>query len=303
MKRTYTAKDAEAFVEKNIAKARRPPTIDAKVRRARAEAHRQDMELARKTLSTGSLDLKRLDKLARERAQVRRKLAGEQRQKVIKASAAVAKWLSGRLPVLPADPMNVIIDRVTFVRSFADQGVVTDSNIGSLDSWAKYKFQHSGDAIGETGTGKLSFFVLWQNPRTDTIVANVGPRVQVNANLSVDADWNGVAAWFFPDSKALATVRARTTVFAMDSSINSIVSDVILGNVSATGGFFGGDDSTSLAVDQFISGAGIFVPAQAFILIEVALLTEWQLLDGSVDLDADSGSFKVSVPHLIITMT
>src|SRR4029077_17408276 len=100
---------------------------------------------------------------AARRAHVASSLAGEQRQKVIKASAAVAKWLSGRLPVLPADPMNVIIDRVTFVRSFAAQGVVTDSNIGSLDSWAKYKFQHSGDAIGETGTGKLSFFVLWQN--------------------------------------------------------------------------------------------------------------------------------------------
>lgn len=303
MKRTYTAKEAEAFVEKNIAQAKRPPTIDAKVRRTRAEAHRKDVELARKALSTGSLDVKGLDTLARERAEARRKLAGEQRQKAIKASGAVAKWLSGRLPVLPADPMNVILDRVTFIRSFADQGVVTDSNIGSLDSWAKYKFQHSGDSIGETGTGRLSFFVLWQNPRTDTIVANVGPRLQVNANLAVDANWNGVAAWFFPDSKALATVRARTTVFAMDSSINSIVSDVILGNASATGGFFGGDDSVSLAVDQFISGAGVFVPAQAFILIEVALITEWQLLNGSVDLDADGGSFQVGVPHLIITVT
>ncbi len=300
---TYTAKEAEAFVEKNIAKAKRPPTIDAKVRRARAAAGRKDTELARKVLSTGGLDLKRLDTLARERAEARRSRADEQRRLAIKNSAAVAKWISGRTPVLPADPMNVILDRVTFIRSFADQGVVTDSNIGSLDSWAKYKFQHSGDAIGVTGTGRLSFFVLWQNPRTETIMANVGPRVQVNANLSVDADWNGVAAWFFPDSKALATVRARTTVFAMDSSINSIVSDVILGTVDAMGGFFGGDDSTSLAVDQFMPGAGVFVPAEAFILIEVSLVTEYQLLDGSVDLDADSASFQVTVPHLIITIT
>ena len=86
-------------------------------------------------------------------------------------------------------------------------------------------------------------------------------------------------------------------------SINSIVSDVILGTVDATGGFFGGDDSTSLAVDQFMPGAGVFVPAEAFILIEVSLVTEYQLLDGSVDLDADSSSFQVSVPHLIITIT
>jgi len=106
-----------------------------------------------------------------------------------------------------------------------------------------------------------------------------------------------------PDSRAIATVRSRTTVFAMDSSINSIVSDVILGNDSVSGGFFGGDDSTSLAIDQFMPGAGVFVPANAFILIEVSLVTEWQILDGSVTLDADSGSFQVTVPHLIITVT
>jgi hypothetical protein len=302
---TYTAKEAQAFVEKNIAKAKRPPTIDAKLRRARAAAGRKDTELARKVLSTGGLDLKRLDKLARDGDKARRSRAKEQHRLAIKNSAAVAKWLSGQvLPVVPADPMNIIIDRVTFIRTFADQGVITDSNIGSLDSWAKYKYQpSSSDAFLETGSGKLSFFVLWQNPRSDTIVANVGPRVQVNANLSVSADWNGVASWYLPDSRAIATVRSRTTVFAMDSSINSIVSDVILGNDSVSGGFFGGDDSTSLVVDQFMPGAGVFVPANAFILIEVSLVTEWQLLDGSVTLDAASGDFKVTVPHLIITVT
>src|SRR5215471_4357994 len=127
MDRTYTEKDAKAFVEKNIAKAKRPPTIDAKARRARAAAGRKDTELARKALATGGLDLKRLDKLASERDKARRARVKDQRRLAIKNSAAVAKWLSGRpLPVLPADPQNIIVDRVTFIRSFADQGVVTD---------------------------------------------------------------------------------------------------------------------------------------------------------------------------------
>src|SRR5262245_48871617 len=107
MTRTYTAKEAEAFVDKYIAKAKRPPTIDAKVRRARAAAGRKDTELARKALATGGLDLKRLDKLASERDKARRSRVKDQRQLAIKNSAAVAKWLSGRsLPVLPADPHN-----------------------------------------------------------------------------------------------------------------------------------------------------------------------------------------------------
>jgi hypothetical protein len=303
-KREYVTDEVEALIEKNIARARPIPTSDAKARRTRAEANRKDAALARKALSGGGLDLKRLDTLARERAKARRARTAEQRRRAVEASAAVDRRLTGLTPVLPADPMNVIIDRVTFIRSFADAGVVTDSHIGSLDSWAKYKLKPSSGAITKTGLGRLSFFVLWQNPRTEAIVANVGPRVHVNAHLSVDADWNGVAAWFIGGSEARATVRARTTVWAMwDSSVQAIVSDLILGSAGATGGFFGGDDSTSFAFNQFIPGSGFFVPAQASVLIEVSLLTEYELTSGSLDLDAASGAFKVAVPHLIITVT
>jgi hypothetical protein len=302
MKNAYAADDVQAFIEKNIAQARPLPSSDAETRRTRAEADRRDAELARKVLSAGGLDLERLDTLARERAHARRSRADKQRRRAVKGSAAVGRWLTGLTPVLPIDPENVIISTVTFIRTFADAGVVTDSHIGSLDNWARYKLQPSSGAT-KTGTGRLSFFVLWQNPRTDAIVANVGPRVVVNAHLSVDADWNGVASWFIGGSEARATVRARTTVWAMDSSIQAIVSDVILGSAGATGGFFGGDDSTSIAVNQFVPGSGFFVPAQAFVLIEVTLLTEYELTSGSLDLDAASGQFRVSVPHLIVTGT
>ena len=198
--------------------------------------------------------------------------------------------------------MNVIIDRVTFIRSFAGEGAVTESGVGSLDSFAKYRFEKSA-SMTETGTARLSFFTLWRNPRTGPIVANVGPRVVANAHLSVDADWNGVAAWFIGGSEARATIRARTTVHAMDSSISAVVSDVILGSAGATGGFFGGDDSTTLAFNEFIPGSGVVVPGQAFILIETSLVTEWVVTGGSVNLDAGSGAFQIEVPHLIITIT
>ena len=306
MTNAYAADEVEAFIEKNIAPARLFPSSDAEGRRARAEADRNDAELARQALAGGGLDIERLDTLARERADARRARADEQRRLAVEGSTAADQWLTGLTPVLPVDPasINVIIDRVTFIRSFAGAGAVTDSHIGSLDSWARYRLQPPSGGLGITGTGRLSFFVLWQNPRNEAIVANVGPRVVVNAHLSVDADWNGVAAWFLGGSEVRATVRARTTVWAMwDSSVQAIVSDVILGSAGATGGFFGGDDSTSIAVNQFIPGSGFFVPAQAFVLIEVTLLTEYFQTSGSLDLDAASGAFRVSVPHLIITVT
>jgi hypothetical protein len=306
MKSAYAADEVKDFIEKNIAQARPVASSDVEARRARAEANRHDAELARKELSAAGLDLERLDTLARERAQARRSRADDERRRAIEGSTAVDRWLTGRTPTLPIDPLstNVIVDRVTFIRTFADSGVVVDSNIGSLDSWARYKLQPSSGAVTATGLGRLSFFVLWQNPRNQSVVANVGPRVVVNAHLSVDAEWNGVAAWFIGGSEARATVRARTTVWAMwDSSVQAIVSDVILGSAGASGGFFGGYDSTSIAVNQFVPGSGFFVPKNAYVLIEVSLLTEYQLTSGSVDFDAASGAFKVSVPHLIVTVT
>ncbi len=197
----------------------------------------------------------------------------------------------------------MIVDRVTFIRSFAGAGVVTDSQIGSLDSWARYRLEVSGDSVGSSGTGRLSFFTLWRNPRSKRILAEVGARVVANMHLAVDAEWNGVAAWFISGSEARATVRARTTVMAMwDSSVQSVVSDVILGSAGATGGFFGGDDSTTIVKNEFLPGSAMSIPANASVLIEVSVLTEWVAMNGSIDLDAASGDFQVAVPHLIITI-
>lgn len=296
--------EVEAFIEKNIAltppfPARRPEAL-----RARADALREDAQAARMQFSAAGVDVERLDELAKEQAGARHARADKERLRAIQASAAVDAWLSGLTPApLDPGPTIAVIDQVTFIRSFG-VGVVTDSGISSTDNWARYQLQVSADAVDQIGAGRLSFFILWKNPRTRAIIANVDPRVSVNAYLAVNAEWNGVGDWFIGGSEALATVRARTTVWAMwTPSLQGVVSDVILGSAGATGGFFGGDDSISLAVNQLIPGTGFFVPAKESILIEVSLLTEYKLANGSLHLDAGSGDLKVSMPHLIIKMT
>jgi hypothetical protein len=277
---------------------------DPKTVKARTKEARENRALARRELVAGGLDPKRLDVLAAKRAAVRQKRVEQTRQSAIKASAAVGRRLGQLTPILipPADPMNVIIDRVTFIRSFAGAGSVADSEIHSLNSWARYRLNGSA-GVTESGTGRLSFFTLWQNPRNEPVVVTTGARLVVNAHLSVDAEWQGVADWFIGGSSAQATVRARTTVWAMDSSQKSIVHDSILAQTAASGGFFGDDNSASIAFNEFLSTSGVVVAARAYILIEVELRTEWTATNGSIALDAASGSFKVSVPHLILSVT
>lgn len=302
---TDSREAAEAFIE-TIAGRTGPGGQEDPDRRARSEAARDDAALARSELQAGGFDFDRLDALAAERSKIRRERIDQAHRRAVEASEAVARRLEALTPTiaLPADPMNVIIDRVTFIRSFTGGGVVVDSEIGSLDSWARYRLDSSGDAITGSGTGRLSFFTLWQNPRSEQVVVTAGARLVVNAHLSVDAQWNGVASWFIGGSEARATVRARTTVWALwDSTVKSIVHDRILADAGATGGFFGGDDSASIAFNEFLPASGFTVPASANILVEVELLTEWVATGGSVRLDAEGGSFRVSVPHLILTLT
>ncbi len=296
---------AEAFVETvvvpRIARTRRE---DPQTLRVRAEMGRDNSDAGLRALQDGGLDVDRLDALAADRSEARRERLRQAHQRAVAGSAEAERRLKDLAPPLPpTTPMNIIIDRVTFIRSFADEGTVYDFSINSLDSWAKYGFDASGDSVGATGLGRLSFFTLWENPEIKPVILTAGARLAVNAYLSVDADWNGVAAWFFPDSEARATVRARTTVWGMDSSVSSIVQDTILASAYASGGFFGGDDSTTITFDEFLDTSGVYVPAQAWSLIEVSLLTEWNALNGEVHLDARNGSFKVSVPWLILTVT
>ncbi|MGZ8803776.1 MAG: hypothetical protein ACXWZG_00560 [Microbacterium sp.] len=298
----YSQDELDTRVEEAITRTSPVSSADAETRRARSSAEREDLALARAALAH-DFDAERLDALARGRQSARRARIDDGRRRASEDSLRLWKELGALTPALPdpSAPMNVIIDRVTFIRSFAGAGAVTDSNIGSLDSWAKYRLNVSSQSLSENGTGRLSFFTLWRNPRTVPITARIGARLVTNAHLSADADWNGVAAWFIGGSKAQATVRARTTVMAMwDSSLQAIVNDVILDGVGATGGFFGGDDSTTVSMNDFLIGSAFSIPASASVLIDVALLTEWEITSGSVAVDADSGDFQVAVPHLII---
>ncbi|GAA1970394.1 hypothetical protein [Microbacterium deminutum] len=295
--------EVEAFIEMNIARTPPFPLRSPEGLRARADAVRNHAKTAYGLISEAGVDVRGLDELAKQGADARHARTEKERLRAIEASAAAGNWLSEHHPVMPDDPgaTDLVIDQVTFIRTFGAGDLLTDWNISSLHSWARYRLHASSETVEHVGQGRLSFFILWRNPSTRAIVASVGPRIIVNAYVAVEAEWQGVADWFFGGSEARGTVRVRTTVWAMwDPSVSGVVSDVILGSAGATGGFFGGDDSISLAVNQWVPGTGFSVPGHASILIEVSLLTDYNVTNGSLDLDAASGDFQIWLPFLRI---
>ena len=298
-------RQAEAFIDTVVAPRVAPIRgEDPRTRRARAEMARDDSNAGLQALQAGGLNLDALNALVAERAEARRERLQQAHQRAVDGSAEAERRLAGLAPpaLPPAPPTTVTIDQVTFIRSFAGEGLVYSSSIGPLDNWAKYGLDARGDAVGESGLGRLSFFTLWQNPQSKPVILSAGAQMVVNAYLSVDADANGVAVWFLPDSEADATLRTRITVWGMDSSVSSIVEDSVLTSLSVRGGFFGGDEGGSFTLTEALTGTGVYIAAKAWSLIEVSLLTEWTALNGAVHLDARSGSFKITVPSLTLTL-
>ncbi|MES2136570.1 MAG: hypothetical protein V4502_05865 [Pseudomonadota bacterium] len=296
-------KAAEAFIEKVVAPARAARKPDAKAVRARTELVHEDAEAARKALKASGIDPKALDKLAAERSKGRTKLAEKSHRRAVNASAAAARRLKDLAPViLPIDPVDTVIDQVTFIRSFAGQGAVIASNIGPSDNWAQYRVKSTSDAFD--GTGRLSFFTLWQNQLSVPAVLMARANLIINARLSCDAEWSGVASWFGMSSVAHGKVGLRTTVWGMDSSVSSIVQQQDVAEVRVDGGFFGDDSSKSIEFTQLLPASAVVVPAQTYVLIEIEVLTDWSANGGaSVTLDAESGSHRVDLPQLVLTVT
>jgi hypothetical protein len=253
-------------------------------------------------LAAAGLDPARLDALAAERSKARQQRAAEARERATQASFEIARRLAETpRPVLPADPDKLFIEQVTFIRTFLGGGTLIDSNVGPFDNWALYQLKGSASDTKARGVGRLSFFTLWSNPRNAPVTVTVRPGFGANAHLSVDADWNGVAAWFISGSDARATVRVRTTLWAMwNPGFSAISGEIVLADSGAIGGFFGDDGGAHIVYDNFLPGSPFVVPALASILIEVEVLTDWAVYNGSIRLDAESGAQRFSMHHLAL---
>jgi hypothetical protein len=296
-------------IEAIEASVRSGSTVNAS---AASRLRRRDMDRMQRLITAGELDIHGIEQAARASVAERRKLVEGARQRAIAGSSAASKRLAAlakaatvkpTTPTEPWQPGSFILEDATFVRSWPNAGDVSDSSLGNDGNFAEYKMHASADFVGTSDAARLSFYFLWENPRTEDIFANVAALLMVNAHLTVNADWNGVAAWFIGDSHASATVRARVSLWPLwTQSAPVIISDQVLASTTASGGFFGGSNDTSVEFSQLSNGAGFIVPAGRFLLIEVSLVTEWSANGGSIDLDASSGAFQVGCPAAIVTI-
>ncbi len=298
---------ARAYVEESAARLQRERAEDAEARPP-AFRDKKATELLREELADAGLDLKRLDKIGAKQTKLRKAYAEKSRLSALARSAEIARRLAARTPVIapPAeDPAEyILLDRPTFIRSFVDGGTMLESDIVALDSWARYRFESGRIYPWQTPTGRLSFFTLWRNERSRAVVVSPGARLVVNANLAGDTGFKGIGAWVGSEDTARATIRVRTTVHPLwDPNLATIVADREIGGISVSGGFWGDYEDKGIAFNEHVAASAMSVVRGGTILIEVALMTECNGSFGSITLDAEAGSHRVSMPHIILTIT
>jgi hypothetical protein len=271
----------------------------------------RDTERMRGVLTGAAIDAAELERVGRVASAEREELLAQARERAIAGSPAAAKRLAELSPgfVVLADPVepwqpgSFIVEDALFIRSWPEAGSLREFATGDVGNWAEYRLDVSGDAVASSDEARLSFYFLWQNPRDEDVYAHISARMAVNAHMTAHADWSGVAAWFFGDSFARAQVHGRLSLWPLwTDSTPAVMADVPIGQISATGGFFGGGDDTSLAASDLLSGGAFGIPAGRFVMIEVSLVTTWSAMDGSIDLDAESGSFRVDCPAAIVVL-
>ena len=191
MQHTVALEAAEALIEK-LALRNRRRSVHAELAGQRAKRKHEDAKLATRELSASGLDAGRLDAMVAERALLRRRLAEQARGRAIEASVAAGSRLRSLTPVVEPAPSDLVIDEVTFIRSFLGSGIVSDSAIAPGENFAQYRFRNHDPNASDPG--RLSFFTLWQNPENASKVVTAAARLLVNAHLSADCDGGGVGS-------------------------------------------------------------------------------------------------------------
>jgi hypothetical protein len=273
----------------------------------RSEAEKVIVPYLKKTgLDTGALQV------AQKRAQTEmRRLAHEQRQKVVGNSASVAarlrsaekSWRDAKSfrysnPKLAANFVPPVLDAVeTASMIVPSSGLeIDDFAMEPVNNWAKIKGHWTGNA-----SENLRFIFMWSNPNDRDTVINAASYLSVNGSCNLDAD--GGALGIFPGGTSGLGLTAFMDIWELWNQPPSAVQTetlVIFSKTVTGGGWFGSvgavetfdvnESTADLVYYQLV------LPPNGAVAFEVNLQVGPEIDGGSVEIDFSSGSFEVKCP-------
>lgn len=261
------------------------------------------------------MDDSALERLQCEHNAELRRIAEDAKREAVERSGEASRRLEAQvssqraaLDALPDDPFGPgshLLLSALFVRSSPTAGNLKDSHLEPGLNWAKWRSQVSGDAIRRQTSEKISFYILWQNPKDVSILADFLVRLTINGHCECSASWGGVASWFFPDSRSEVEISARLTMWPLwlPDAPRLPVYIAPIANVYAEGGFLGDSQGGSISAAPAVVTTQFAIPANGYVLIEASVVAEHDYLDGSADADFASGDlFGVGFAYGVVTV-
>jgi hypothetical protein len=206
------------------------------------------------------------------------------------------------LPDDPWKPWSQVLLSVLFVRAWPTAGNLHESHLEPGLNFAKYRVRKT-----PAGPEKVSFYILWQNPRDVWVEADILVRLAAYGHGECHADGGGVGSWFGLTSRSEAHLSAQLTLWRMWTSPTTTVTvdNVPFDSFSASGGFFGDTDAHSINQAPTVSTSAFSVAPAGVVIIEASVVVD-QVGLGSVDIDFASGAqpsgFSVGLPYAVVTL-
>lgn len=301
----------EAMVAEAEAKATElRPAAPALDRYPGLQASREGLSsIVTHALTLTEADRSKLDRLRREHDAELRRFADDAKRVSIEGSAEASRRLDAlataeraALAALPDDdwrnPWVPSWPPVYFIRS-SPGGSLVDSQIAEAHTRAKWRCTTGSLS---SGSEKLSFFHLWQNPKDSWALADISVRLNLTGHFECSAEGWGVPAGWWSESRSDAEVSARLAVWPLWLSHDPSQPpqhSVRLARLAATAGVFDSSEQTSINQSVLVRTVRFAIPAEAFILIEACVVLDHA---GSADVDFASGDFRVECPYCFVTL-
>lgn len=198
-------------------------------------------------------------------------------------------------PWTPSEPP------IYFIRS-TPGGSLHDSNTASGVSWAKWSA--ANDGTGLKTAERLSFNYVWQNSAQRRVLVDVTIGLTLKGHISAEAGGAGFpGGLFFPDTRGEVTVRTEARVWPLWLPQTFIQgSSVEVDEISANADVLDDSAGTAIATNTEAQAIRIAVPRQAYIMIEAAVVADFDCtLSSSAAVDfASENPYRVDYPYCFV---
>jgi hypothetical protein len=215
----------------------------------------------------------------------------------IKGQTDALKQLAASKPFFPF-PL-VTLDTPFLIWATPRSNIISDSHIEAFNSWAKFRVESSDSS----GTHKLSFYYLWDNP--SEFYAAINASTFMGATGRLKASVSGGPSGISPTSRysdVYCSANFALWSWWRQPPISTPYTSQSLASVHEFASFWDKSEAVSVADGANLNQTMYLVSSKGTVVFEVMLQITYYNGHGRALADFESGDFRVSSPVVVVSL-